>query len=367
MVRPVFENGARGSLKSAMPIEAKRGTTDRHLYTHLEAVGRSLAGIAPWLECDTLSGEEEILRNRYTILAKRTIASIVDPDSPDFLNFSVGDQPLVDAAFLAQGMLRAPNALLRSLDRMTKRNLRNCMVSIRNHCRAYFSNWLLFAAMVEVLLCELGEEWDRVRVDYALRQHEQWYAGDGAYGDGPHFRFDYYNSYVIHPMLIGILNQVGFEDPDWQKMRASELDRIRRYAVVLERLIDPDGGYPPLGRSVTYRFGTFHALAQVGLMRELPPELAPNQVRSALTAVLRKYLAYPSLFSKDGWLQIGLYGRQPNLGEGYISTGSLYLFVLGFLPLGLPPGDVFWSGSAMDWTQKKLQSGQDLESDRAFD
>ena len=45
----------------------------------------------------------------------------------------------------------------------------------------------------------LGADWDRVRVDYALRQHEQWYKGDGTYGDGPDFHWDYYNSLVIHP------------------------------------------------------------------------------------------------------------------------------------------------------------------------
>jgi hypothetical protein len=30
-----------------------------------------------------------------------------------------------------------------------------------------------------------------------LRQHEQWYRGDGIYGDGPEFDWDYYNSFVM--------------------------------------------------------------------------------------------------------------------------------------------------------------------------
>lgn len=367
IVVPVLENGARRSLKSTMPIEAKEGSTERNLYSHLEAVGRSLAGIAPWLECNHLTGEEETLRYRYADLAKKTIASIVDPASPDFLNFSAGNQPLVDAAFLAQGILRAPTVLLDSFDPASKRHLRDCMLSIRHNCRAHFSNWLLFAAMVEVLLYRMGEDWDFLRIDYALREHEEWYMGDGAYGDGPKFRFDYYNSFVIQPMIVDVLIHVGNQHRDWQRMMPAALNRIRRYAVVLERLIGPDGSYPPVGRSITYRFGAFHALADVALMRELPESLAPNQVRSAMTAVLQKYFAYPDMFTEDGWLQIGLYGHQPMLAEPYISTGSLYLFAVGFLPLGLPPDDVFWSAPKKDWTQRLLQSGQDLMPDHAWD
>ena len=32
-----------------------------------------------------------------------------------------------------------------------------------------------------------------------------WYKGDGVYGDGPPFHWDYYNSFVIQPMLLNIL------------------------------------------------------------------------------------------------------------------------------------------------------------------
>ena len=49
-------------------------------------------------------------------LARRAIARAVDPASPDFLNFTRDRQPLVDAAFLAQGLLRAPRALRDELD-----------------------------------------------------------------------------------------------------------------------------------------------------------------------------------------------------------------------------------------------------------
>ena len=41
-------------------------------------------------------------------LARRAIAQAVDPASPDAMNFTTGGQPLVDAAFLAHAIVRAP-------------------------------------------------------------------------------------------------------------------------------------------------------------------------------------------------------------------------------------------------------------------
>jgi hypothetical protein len=54
-----------------------------------------------------------------------------------------------------------------------------------------------------------------MRVDYALRQHHQWYKGDGAYGDGPYFHWDYYNSFVIQPMLLDVLGVCGSHYDEW--------------------------------------------------------------------------------------------------------------------------------------------------------
>src|SRR5213078_2493644 len=102
-----------------------------------------------------------------------------------------------------------------------------------------FNNWLLFSATIEAALRALGAPWDRVRVDYALRQHEQWYKGDGTYGDGPELHWDYYNSFVIHPMLVDVLQACGGESPAWADMKTREDARARRYAAIQERLIAP--------------------------------------------------------------------------------------------------------------------------------
>jgi len=154
-------------------------------------------------------------------------------------------------------------------------------------------------------------------VDFALRQHEMWYKGDGMYGDGPPFHWDYYNSFVIQPMLLDVMRLVGSTTPDWQAQRAPIVARARRYAAIQERLISPEGTFPPIGRSLAYRFGAFQLLAQMALRHELPDGLSPAQVRSALTAVMRRMIEAPGTFDAGGWLTIGFCGHQPHIGEGY--------------------------------------------------
>jgi hypothetical protein len=167
-------------------------------------------------------------------------------------------------------------------------------------------------------------------------------------------------------MLLDVLAVLKKHDAQFSTAHKIVLQRAKRYAEIQERLIAPDGTFPSLGRSTTYRFGAFQLLGQIALMHELPEKIKPAQVRSALTAVMRKQIEAPGTFDAEGWLQIGFRGHQPSLGENYISTGSLYLCAAGLLPLGLPLSDEFWSAPAAKWTQQKIWSGENLPADHAI-
>ncbi len=93
--------------------------------------------------------------------------------------------------------------------------------------------------------------------------------------------------------------------------------------------------------------------------------IGPSQVRSALTAVIKRVVDMSGTFDEKGWLTVGLCGSQPGIGEEYISTGSLYLCTTVFLPLGLSPEDEFWKGESKDWTSKQIWSGRNPECDHA--
>jgi hypothetical protein len=364
LAEPVLTNLANGTLKARMPVEQAPGA-NREAVTHLEAIGRLLAGLAPWLELPADESPAGRLRARYADLARRAVAMAVDPASPDFLNFTRERQPLVDAAFLSHALLRAPRALCESMTGETRAHLVRALESTRAITPA-FSNWLLFTAMVEAALAALGAAWDPVRVDYALRQHAQWYKGDGVYGDGPEFHWDYYNSFVIQPMLLDVVATLGEKAPAGQAMAAAVLDRARRHAAELERLVSPEGTFPAIGRSIAYRFGALQLLAQMALRQDLPKGVSPAQVRGALTAVIRRSIAAKDTFDGEGWLRIGFCGHQPGIGERYISTGSLYLCAVGLLPLGLPASAAFWSSPPEPWTAQRAWSGQDFPIDSAL-
>ncbi len=357
---PVLRNLAAGTLKRNMPVECVTGVVaDRRKYTHLEALGRLLAGTAPWLEAELDSGPERELQQQYRTLARDAIRSGTDPKSPDFLNFHEGGQPVVDCGFLSQAILRAPTQLWKRLDAATQRNLAAALDASRAITPG-FNNWLLFSATVEAALATMGERWDAMRIDYAVREHQQWYVGDGVYGDGPQFHWDYYNSFVIQPMLLDVLSAIAPHSRSWERFRPDVLARAKRYAAIQERLIAADGSYPAVGRSITYRCGAFQVLAQMALAGEMP------RSRGALTAVIRRTLDAPGTFDAGGWLTIGLCGHQPHLGEAYMSTGSLYLCSAALLPLGLKASDSFWTSAAEDWTARRLWSGQDGAADHAL-
>ena len=360
IAEPVLVNLSERRLKETMPVEGK--LADRAQFTHLEALGRLLAGIAPWLESPVAQPDEEALRQRFADLARQSIDAATDPDSPDYMNFAVSFQPIVDTAFLAHAIVRAPSELWEKLEPRVKLNLTHALKLTRTR-KPWTNNWLLFSAMIETALYAMGEaDWDPMRIDYALKQHEQWYLGDGMYGDGKDYHADYYNSFVIQPMLIDIVEKTGDMYRDWQQLREPIMQRARRYATIQERMISPEGTFPAVGRSLAYRFGAFQLLAQIALRRELDHTISPAQVRCALTAVMKRVLKAPGTFDENGWLTIGFCGHQPEIGEDYISTGSLYLCSAVFLPLALPLDDAFWQGEA-DWTSRKAWSGASFPID----
>ena len=367
LATPLLGNLNQGTLRANMPVEGFPDM-DRHKCSHLEGFARLLAGIAPWLE----SSDPEA--SVFAEQARVALDAVTNPCSPDYLNFlpfKRGDgwdgQPLVDAAFLAQGILRAPKALWHSLDSKVKDNIIQAFRSTRVILPGP-NNWLLFSAIIETALYVFGEnDWDRMRIDYALRAHEMFYKGDGVYGDGREYHADYYNSFVIHPMLIDIVRHIDSS----QVWSLNELSpkiwaRSIRYAAILERQISPEGTYPPVGRSLVYRFGAFQTLSQMALLHKLPSEIHPAQVRCALTCVIQRMMEAPNTFDADGWLRIGFCGAQPESGESYISTGSLYLCSVALLPLGLPENDPFWSDPDESWTSAKAWSGLSFPREYAY-
>ena len=363
VAEPVLAALADGKLKERLPHHDWE--RDRTNYAQLEAFGRTLAGIAPWLELGPDETAEGKLRAKFIVLAVKSLANATDPHSPDFENFKNGGQPLVDAAFLAHGLLRAPNQLWGKLDATQRGNVVAALKATRS-IKPGESNWLLFSALVEAALWQFTGECELQPIEHAVNRHEQWYLGDGTYGDGAEFHWDYYNSYVIQPMLLEVVRVCAEKRNPLGDLRPKLLARARRYSDVQERLISPEGTFPVIGRSSAYRFGALQHLANMALLHELPTDLKLGAVRSALTAVIRRMIEAPGTFDAQGWLQVGAVGHQQSIRENYISTGSLYLCLTALVQLGLPANDPFWTAPAEPWTQKRIWSSEDIGADHAY-
>ncbi|WP_306395455.1 DUF2264 domain-containing protein [Telluria beijingensis] len=372
MAEPVLSNMARGELRRNFNLELSPTWDKRDTrVAYLECFGRLIAGLAPWLALPDDASAEGKVRARLRQQALQSYAHAVDPGSPDYLAWRGHGQALVDSAYFTNALMRAPKALWEPLDATTKKRIVAEIKGLRRIEPPYI-NWLLFAAMNEAWLLSIGEESDPLRTNIAIRKVNEWYVGDGWIKDGESFHFDYYSSFVMYPMLLEILEVLERHDaPFWNgkpaELRAQALKRTQRYCEHLERFISPQGTFPPVGRSLTYRSAAFQPLALLAWRKQLPKSLPEGQVRAALQAVHKALWTDPGNFTKDGYLTIGFAGHQPELGDWYSNNGSMYIASASFLALGLPADDTYWTSPAQDWTQKKAFAGHKFPKDYPVD
>ena len=366
---PVVRNLANGTLKEKMPYESINNG-DRRPVSYLEAFGRSFCGMAPWLELGADETEEGKLRKEYIDLTIKALANAVNPKSPDFMDFTknVVSQPLVDAAYLCEGLLHSRTQIYNKLDKKTRKDLLTALETTRG-IKPNESNWLLFASTIEAFMLEATGKCDTTRLWRGIRKFMYeggWYQGDACYGDGPKVNLDYYNSLVINPMLTEVLAVMVKHKYIDEKFLTQQHKREGRLAQLLERVISPEGTYPVLGRSITYRFGHFHGLSHAALLGLLPKQVPAGQVRTVLTAVIQRQVSQPGTFDKEGWLTVGFAGHQPRMSEKYINTGSEYMCMAVFMALGLPATHPFWAEPWQEWTGRKAWRGIDVGADHAL-
>ena len=367
MAQPVLEDMAKGELQKNMQTEFSPSFDNRNRKVlYMECFGRLMAGIAPWLALPDDDTAEGLQRKQLREWALQAYRNAVDTNNPDYLCWGIGGQNLVDAAYIAESFLRAYDTLWMPLDNQTKQRYLTEFRKLRKIDPPY-TNWLLFSSTIESFMAKAKGEYDQYRVNSACRKMEEWYVGDGWYADGPSFSFDYYSSYVFHPMYLETLQAMidakANTRLDYQKYYNRALKRCQKYAIVLERFISPDGTFPVFGRSIPYRLAAMQPLALMAWYQTLPKELTNGQVRAALTKVMHRMFDSQQNFNEGGFLTIGFCGNQPNIADWYTNNGSLYMTTLAFMPLGLPANHPFWTDAAQSWTQVKAWNGEAFPKD----
>ena len=371
MAQPVLENMAKGELQKNMQTEFSPSFDNRNKKVlYMECFGRLMAGVAPWLTLPDDATAEGKQRKQLREWALASYKNAVDPQNPDYLCWGIGGQNLVDAAYIAESFLRAYDTLWKPLDEVTKKRYLAEFAKLR-HIDPPYTNWLLFSSTIESFMAKAGGDFDEYRVNSACRKVEEWYVGDGWYADGPVFAFDYYSSYVFHPMYLETLQAMVDAKVnsrlDYQKYYDRELKRCHKYSIILERFISPEGTFPAFGRSIPYRMATMQPLALMAWYQKLPKDLSNGQVRAALTKVLHRMFDQENNFNEKGYLSIGFCGNgQKNVADWYTNNGSLYMTTLAFMPLGLPADHPFWTDAAQPWTQVKAWNNQQFPKDHQW-
>lgn len=367
MAAPVLSNMANGTLQKNMIVEVSPTWDGRNRkVTFMETFGRLMAGIAPWLALPDDDTDEGLKRRQLREWALSSYKNAVDPASPDYLLWQGEGQTMVDAAYIAESFTRAYDALWMPLDEQTKQRYVTEFKNIRKIDPPY-TNWLLFSSTIESFLIRAGADGDNYRVNSAVRKMEEWYTGDGWYADGPEFSFDYYSSFVFHPMYLETLGNMLDANRrtriHYGKYYNRALERTKKYAIVLERMVSPEGTFPVFGRSIPYRMACLQPLALMAWKEQLPSGITNGQVRSALTKVMHRMFDGKDNFNEGGFLTIGFCGRQPNIADWYTNNGSLYMTSLAFMPLGLPAVHPFWTDAPAPTTQEKAWSGKPFPKD----
>lgn len=369
---PVLSNMAAGTLRKNFDLELSPIWDGRDPnVAYLECFGRLISGLAPWLGLPDDDTPEGRTRKTLRQQALQSYVHSVDAGSPDYLAWEGHGQALVDSAYYTKAFVRAPKQLWEPLDARTKALIVEKIKGLRRISPPY-TNWLLFAAMNEAFLLSVGEDWDPERIGLAIRKIDEWYVGDGWVADGPRFHFDYYNSYVIWPMMIEILEvlarlQPGFNNLNPKEELAASMTRMQAFGGHLERMISPEGTIPLVGRSMTYRTAALQPLGLLALRKALPHPLTEGGVRAALTAVQKRVLSNPGNFSARDYLRLGFCGHQPEIADVYSNSGSMYIVAESFLALGLPANDSFWTAPAEDWTSKRAYGGGTFTRDHALE
>lgn len=367
MAQPVLENMAKGQLQKEMQTEFSPSFDNRNRkVAYMECFGRLMAGIAPWLALPDDDTAEGAQRKQLRQWALQSYKNAVDPQSADYLCWGISGQNLVDAAYIAESFLRAYDTFWTPLDENTKKAYLTEFKKLRSIDPPY-TNWLLFSSTIESFMAKASGDYDQYRVNSACRKMEEWYVGDGWFSDGPDFAFNYYTSYVFHPMYLETLQAMidakANTRLDYKKYYQRELKRAQKYSIILERFISPEGTFPVFGRSIPYRNAALQPLALMAWYKQLPSDLTNGQVRAALTKVLHRMYDNGNNFNEKGYLNIGFCGHQPEVADWYTNNGSEYMASLCFMPLGLPATDAFWTDAAQPWTQVKAWNGDQFPKD----
>ena len=318
---------------------------------HYERVCSELEGFSRpiWAIAPLLAGGQTF---PHLELIQRGLANGSDPAHPEYWG-PVGDrdQRAVEMAAIGYALAVAPKHFWEPLSDAARRNL-GAWLSAVQRVEVHDSNWRFFVVLVQEGLRKVGLPVDERVRNAHLDRLDEFYLGDGWYGDGPEGFIDHYNGFALH--CYGLL-LAALDDGRDRARSERYLERAARFAKDFRYWVADDGASLAMGRSLTYRFGmaSFWGALAVANCEALPWA----EIRGLWARSVRWWLAQPML-DPVGRLTVGF--RWPNalMMEEYNAPASSYWAMKAFLPLSLPETHPFWRA-------EEAPAPDDLESEVA--
>lgn len=297
----------------------------------MEAWARPLWGIVPLL----LGAEEK--DSAWVERIRTGLINGTDPAHPEYWGLCHDfDQKFCEMPAIAMLLLYLPDQFLAPLDRAEREKLSDWMNEVNRHaCCA--CNWQLFLILTNLGLMRSGLPYDREKLETGLQMIDDYYDAGGWYKDGNGGDKDYYNPFVM--LSFGLLYREFMKEEDPERCQRF-YDRAMAFGKDYQYFFAPDGSCFPYGRSMTYRFAqiAFYSVCVLCHVYPLPLPVMKGMIARHLADWLNR-----PIYDNAGILSIGY--RYPNLqmSESYNAPGSPYWALQGFLFLGLPEEDAFWS------------------------
>ncbi|WP_111560268.1 DUF2264 domain-containing protein [Paracoccus sediminilitoris] len=296
----------------------------------VEGVVRPLWGLVPL----AMGGGE---RAHWPLL-RQALSEGVDPAHPNYWG-PVHDysQRAVEMAAIGMMLMLLPEEGWYPLEDSDKHNLVAWIDGIQR-VELVDNNWLFFAILVQEGLRRIGKAdlVDETLQERYLARIEEWYLGDGWYGDGPELPIDHYNGFAMHFYAL-LYVQYG-ADADSARCRRFR-QRAGLFAVEFAQWFAESGETVMVGRSLIYRFATaaFWGIAATAEQ----DQLSIGAIKGIWARQIRSWRNLP-IFTSDGLLTRGY--SYPNLimSEEYNSPTSPYWAMKAFFPLAFSEHSDFW-------------------------
>ncbi|KAJ3528395.1 hypothetical protein NM208_g10216 [Fusarium decemcellulare] len=279
----------------------------------------------------------------------RGLKAGVDPQSPEYWG-SLGsfDQRMVEMESIAFALLTAPEAILNSLDSVSKTNLGDWLQRINNFTMPT-NNWRWFRVLVNLALVKVfGFDKSKARqaMDDDFADLDQFYIGEGWSSDGvwgdERKQADYYSgSFAIQFAQLLYVRHAEDDEERVERYRQQAAEFASQYW----RYFDTNGAAIPFGRSMTYRFacGAFWAALAIVDVQLPSPVGSLGSIKGMLLRHLRWWSKQTEIFNADGTMTIGFTYPNMYMSEDYNSRQSVYWCLKSFIVLGLPADHPFWT------------------------